>query len=143
MERVDWDERHLETSVKLQNLRDENLARGEKLKWLGAREETAEATPEPAPDNTDEAVLAEAKPRARFHAQAYASSLSLSATQAARLEWRQGWRQSGGSQVPGMAHLLAHLSTAHTWSDETGSKTVHTPFDGCIHIAGARQLKSG
>eukprot|EP01043_Picozoa_sp_COSAG02_P058398 COSAG02_NODE_7261_length_3092_cov_5.086201_4_plen_218_part_01 len=56
---------------------------------------------------------------------------------------KSSWQQHElDRQVPGKLEFLHHLETAFGYDDATGQRVVHKPFEGKLHIVGARDLKS-
>ena len=51
-------------------------------------------------------------------------------------------RLSGAGKKALRLQFLAHLETSFGYNEETGSRVVHKPFDGVLHLEGARGLKN-
>lgn len=103
----------------------------------------------PTKEQEEEAKVAKARAKAplrrvksQFHAERFDTPDEETAVEKKLKKAKSSWRQHEiDSQTPGKLEFLHHLETAFGYDDATGQRVVHRPFEGKLHIVGARGLK--
>jgi len=79
----------------------------------------------------------------QYHKERFATPDELTPQEKALKEAKASWRlRDDHLRVLGKLQFLAHLETSFGYNEETGSRVVHKPFDGVLHLEGARGLKN-
>ena len=104
----------------------------------------------PTKEEEQEAHVAKARANAplrrvksQYHAERFDTPEEETALSRQLKKAKSSWQKhEQDRQVLGKLEFLHHLETAFEYDDATCQRVVHKPFEGKIHIVGARDLKS-